>query len=381
MSNQPALDPGFTTPEMASIWTAERRVGAILRFEAALALGLAEAGLAPEDEAQAVAAACARPLADPDLALSSAWASGTPLIGILDEVRGRLTDDGSARWLHYGATTQDAVDTAQMLQARDGLTALEGSLARIAGSMHGLIEAYRDQPQIGRTFLQHAEPTTFGLRVAMWLDATLEHVVTLGKARADLALQLGGPVGNRAKLGDDSDRVVAAVAGHLDLVGTPIAWHTDRTRIWRLVATVEETVRSMAKIALDIALLDQSDTSEVSVRGGGSSSMPGKQNPIDAIRALAAADANRGAAAMITQARPHELDRALGSWHVEWFALPLVFHTAAAALVAVEGLIGSLRVDSEAMASRVSAEARLLDSEVDQQLRAIVSRYEQVLGD
>jgi 3-carboxy-cis,cis-muconate cycloisomerase len=137
----------------------------------------------------------------------------------------------------------------------------------------------------------------------------------------------------------------------------------------------------MAKIALDIALLDQSDTSEVSVRGGGSSSMPGKQNPIDAIRALAAADANRGAAAMITQARPHELDRALGSWHVEWFALPLVFHTAAAALVAVEGLIGSLRVDSEAMASRVSAEARLLDSEVDQQLRAIVSRYEQVLGD
>jgi 3-carboxy-cis,cis-muconate cycloisomerase len=218
------------------------------------------------------------------------------------------------------------------------------------------------------------------MRVATWLDATLEHIVTIRKARADLALQLGGPVGNRAELGDAADQVVAVAARHLDLIATPIAWHTDRTRVWRLVATVEESVRAMAKIALDIALLDQSDTSEVSVRGGGSSSMPEKRNPIDSIRALAAADATRGAAAMITQGRPHELDRALGSWHVEWFALPLLFHTAAAVVEAVELLTESLRVESEEMSSRVPPEARILDSAMGDQIERVVSRYEQVVG-
>jgi 3-carboxy-cis,cis-muconate cycloisomerase len=379
MTSQPFLDPGFTTPEMTEVWTAERRVGAILQFEAALALGLFEAGLAPEEEARAVAAACSGPITDPEQALASTWESGTPLIAILDEVRAGLTDD-QAPWLHYGATSQDAVDTAHMLQAREALSVLDVSLARGAGSMRDLIRAHPDQAQIGRTFLQHGRSTTFGIRVAMWLDATLEHIVALRQARSDLALQLGGPVGNRAELGEASARVVAAVARHLDLVGTPLAWHTDRTRVWRLVATVEGAVHSMAKIALDVALLDQSDTSEVTVRAGGSSSMPGKRNPVDAIRALAAADASRGAAAMITQGRPHELDRALGSWHVEWVALPLLFHTAAAALDGVERLIGSIRVESETMTGRVATEDRILDSSMGDQIRGVLSRYEQVVG-
>jgi 3-carboxy-cis,cis-muconate cycloisomerase len=218
------------------------------------------------------------------------------------------------------------------------------------------------------------------MRVALWLDTTLEHIVTMRVARSELALQLGGPAGNRAELGAASDQVVAAVARRLDLVGTLVAWHTDRTRVWRLVATVDEAVRSIAKIAFDVALLDQSDTSEVTVRGGGSSSMSGKRNPIDAIRALAAADGTRGAAAMITQGRPHELDRALGAWHAEWFALPLVFHTAAAAMDATDALLGSLRVESETMASRVPTAARLLDSQLEAQIRGVVSRYEEVVG-
>lgn len=381
MTSRPTFDPGYTTPEMTGTWNAARRVGAILQFEAALAWGLAEAGLAPEADAEAVAAACAQLVADPEQALASTWESGTPLIAILDEVGSRLTDEAQRRWLHHGATSQDAVDTAQMLQARESLTSLESSLTRIAGSMLELIHAHQDQPQIGRTFLQHALPTTFGMRVATWLEAVLDHIEALRKARSELALQLGGPVGNRAELGGAADQVVEAVARRLGLVGTRLAWHTDRTRIWRLVATVEEAVRSMAKIAMDVALLGQSDTSEVTMRSGASSSMPGKGNPIDAIRALAAADACRGAAAMITQGRPHELDRALGAWHVEWFALPLVFHTVAAALDAVERLIGTLRVDSTAMESRVPVDTGVLAPGLEKQIRNVVARYGEVVGD
>jgi len=379
MTTPPSFDPGFSTPEMTEIWTAERRVTAILQFEAALALGLADAGLAPQEEAEAVAAACARPLADPDRATASTWESGTPLIDILDELKSRLTTDEQRRWVHHAATSQDAVDTAQMLQARDALTVLERSLTRVAGTMLELVTTHRDVAQIGRTFLQQARATTFGMRVALWLDATLTHIEALRQVRSDLALQLGGPVGNRAELGHAADRVVAAVARRLGLIGTTVAWHADRSRMWRLVGSIEAGARSMAKIALDVALLNQSEIAEVMVRSGGSSSMPGKRNPIDAIHALAAADACRGAAAMITQGRPHELDRALGSWHVEWFALPLVFHTAAAEFLAMQHLLESLEVDPAAMAERSGRETSDL-SGLNDQIAAVVSRYDEVVG-
>jgi 3-carboxy-cis,cis-muconate cycloisomerase len=379
MTSRPTLHPGFSTPEMTEIWTAERRVGAILHFEAALALGLAEAGVAPEEEAKAIAEACAQPLADPERILASTWELGTPLIAILDEVRNRLGTEEQRRWVHHGATTQDAVDTAQMLQARDGLTLLEESLTGLAKSMLELVEAHRHQAQIGRTFLQNARPTTFAMRIALWLDPLLTHIETLRVARASLPLQLGGPVGNRVELGQAAGQVVSAVARRLGLSGTTVAWHADRTRMWRLVGAIQDASRSLAKVALDVALLNQSEIAEVTVRSGGSSSMSDKRNPIDAILALAAADACQGAAAMITHGRPHELDRGLGSWHLEWFALPLVFHTAAAEFRAIQRLLDTLDADPAAMASRVGASAGEL-SVVDLQIDSVISRYHEVLG-
>jgi 3-carboxy-cis,cis-muconate cycloisomerase len=304
---------------------------------------------------------------------------GTPLIAILDEIRKRLSTDEQRRWVHHGATTQDAIDTAQTLQARDGLTVLEESLTGIAGSMLEMVEAHRHQAQIGRTFLQNAQPTTFAMRVALWLEPLLTHIETLRVARASLPLQLGGPVGNRVELGQAADKVVSAVARRLALSGTTVAWHADRTRLRTLVGEIQNASRSMAKVALDVALLNQSEIAEVTVRSGGSSSMPHKRNPIDAILALAAADACQGAAAMITQGRPHELDRGLGSWHLEWFALPLVFHTAAAEFQAMQRLLGTLDADPAAMASRVGADPGELFA-VDHQIDTVISRYHEVLG-
>ncbi|MEX0698483.1 MAG: lyase family protein, partial [Acidimicrobiia bacterium] len=176
MTSLPTFDPGFSTVAMSEVWTATSRANAILEFEAALALALAETGLAPAEEAEAVAEACRQPLADPEAVLASAWEQGTPLLVIVDEVKARLGNEAQTRWVHYGATSQDALDTAQILQSRQGLTLLESSLIRIAHTMRELVLAHREQPQIGRTFLQHANPTTFGMRVAMWLVPTLRHL-------------------------------------------------------------------------------------------------------------------------------------------------------------------------------------------------------------
>jgi len=378
MTTTPTFDPGFSTAAMSEVWKAASRANAILEFEAALALALADTGLAPADEAEAVAAACRQPLADPEAVLASTWERGTPLLAIVDEVKARLDNEAQRRWVHYGATSQDALDTAQILQARRGLMLVESSLTRIARTMRELMLAHREQPQIGRTFLQHARPTTFGMRVAMWLAPTLRHLQGLREVGSCLAVQLGGPVGIRADYGDASEEVAEALGRNLGLASPPQAWHTDRSRIADLVRALERPVGWLAKVAMDVALLTQSDTAEVTVRTGRSSSMAEKRNPIDVIRALAAADACRGAATMITQARPHELDRALGAWQVEWLAVPLVFQTAAAACEAMEQALATLEVLGERMASRVPPGPT--PGPVNRQIDQVLSLFDQVVG-
>lgn len=375
----PTFDPGFSTEPMMRVWSPASRLTAMLEFEASLALALADAGVAPSDEARAVADACAPAGLDPDGVMSSTWTTGTPLSPILETVGRRIEDPGARRWLHHGTTTQDVVDTAQMLQSREGLDILDASLTRLATALFELLNANADQGQMGRTFLQHAQPTSLGLRFARWLSSTLHHIIALRQARQGLPVQLGGPVGDRAGLGDQAQAVVEALAHRLDLVPTTLAWHTDRSPVSSLASAINSAVRSMAKIAMDIALLAQTDTAEITVRGGVSSSMPHKRNPIDSVRALAAADACAGASAMITNARPHELDRALGAWHVEWIALPLVFHCASAAIESVEKAVSSLEVESDRMTGRVTgAEDRSGASTA--QIESVIATYHEVLG-
>ncbi|HZD23225.1 MAG TPA: lyase family protein [Acidimicrobiia bacterium] len=353
MSGSPLSFWGFSTPTIDRIFSADGVVKAIMRFEGALAEALGEVGIAPEDEAKAVAAVCEEPVGDPDRLLRSTWEMGSPLIVLVEVIRSRLDDDDQRRWVHYGATTQDAIDTVHMLAAKEALGYLDDGLATVCRIMRDLVVAYRDQPHLARTFLQDAQPTTFGLRVAGWLQPTLTHLETLRETRATLAVQLGGPVGNLATYGPKGTAVVESVARRLDLRPPDLAWHTDRSRIRALVAAVLDPVSTLAKVATDVGLLAQSAIGEVTVRPGGSSSIASKENPIDAIRALAAADVCTGAAAMITRARPHELDRAMGSWHTEWVALPMVFSSASAVVEAISSLLGSLEVDREVMASGV----------------------------
>lgn len=362
---------------MADIFSATAFVAALARFEGALALALADAGVVPADAAEAIAAALAGPVPDPDAIVAATWEEGTPIPALLAAVGGRLTDPAAGEWLHHGATTQDAVDTAHMLQAAAGLRSLEATLIEVAVTVRRLVIDHRNQPHMARTFLQHARPTTFGMRAASWLDASLHHLEGLRAVAEALPVQLGGAVGDLSELGEAGPHVVEALARLLGLRAPDIAWHGDRTPVWDIAAAVEAAAAGAAKISWDVALLAQSDVAEVSVRPGRSSTMSGKENPIDAIRSLAAADVCHGAASILRGGRPHELDRALGAWHAEWVALPLLFRSASGALAGTARGLGSLAIDAGRMTALAGPEPVAVDPRL---LDTVLSRFDRVVG-
>ncbi len=364
MTDRPSFDPGFSTEALTALYSARSRVDALLRFEEALALALADAGVAPREEAEATAASCRAGVEDSQKILDSTWETGTPIIALRAAV-------GAGQWFHHGATTQDAVDTAQMIQAEAALEILEGHLSAMASRLRDLTREHRHQPQMGRTFLQDARPTTFGFRTATWLDAVLDHIVELRRQQNRLPVQLGGPVGTGEVYGEQGRAVIDSLAQRLGLRAPEVSWHTNRSGLLALAQASERMARTMAKIGTDVALLASSPIAEVAVRSGGSSSMPEKKNPIDSVRAVAAASACTGAVNMLTTAPPHELDRAVGGWHVEWVALPLVFQTAGAAAEAMEQCLDSLEVDAEAMSSHVDTDGvEIASSPIDRVLAA-----------
>jgi 3-carboxy-cis,cis-muconate cycloisomerase len=351
MTVLPTFDPGFSTPDMTEVFDPDYRVKALLAFEAALATTEAEVGLIPAAAASEIARACAAFTGNSASIIASTWENGTPLISLLDGIKEQLTDE-SARWIHHGATTQDAVDTASMLQLKAGLAVLDRRVSTVAGRLAELAHVHRTTPMMARTFLQTARSTTFGMRVAQWLEPLVRVLIDLRKVATSLPVQLGGPVGNLGSLGTAGPGLLESLATQLGLVAPLIPWHTERSHVVAPMAVAEAVAIAMGKIGTDLALLAQSDIAEVSMRPGGSSSMVDKRNPIDAVRAVAASAACLTAGAALRTGRGHELERGVGGWHLEWWAVPLVFQAAAASVEAIETALGSLEVHSERMRSR-----------------------------
>jgi 3-carboxy-cis,cis-muconate cycloisomerase len=347
----PTFDPGFTTPEMTEVFDPDHRVEALLAFEAALAEAEAETGLIPAPAAKDIVRACSEFAGDAVSVIASTWDTGTPLIALRGEISRNLSEE-SAGWIHYGATTQDAVDTASMLQIKAALTILDRDVSAVAARLADLAEAHRATPMMARTFLQRAQPTTFGVRVAQWLEPLVRALVNLREITPSLPVQLGGPVGNLAPFGEAGQQIVETLAARLGLASPVIAWHTDRSHVIRPVAMAEIIAIATGKIGTDLALLAQSDVAELTMRPGASSSMGHKRNPIDAIRAVAAAGACLAAASALRSGNGQELERGIGGWHLEWWAVPLVFQSAAASVEAISAALGSLEVDIERMKSR-----------------------------
>ncbi len=332
------LYPGFSTEPMDTIFALPARVRAMAAVEAAVATAQGAAGLIPTDAADAIVAACVEPVHVEILA--EGWQAGTPVLGLLDTLRSRLPD-GSSQYLHHGLTTQDVVDTAAMVLARQALDHLWESTREATRSLRGIIDRSGDVATQARSFLQPADVTTVGFRTARWLDQLDQVRRRIGSIR--LPVQLGGLIGDRLGI---TTEVVNAVAANLTLESR-LPWHTDRSPVIEVVTYLTDIARWAEKVAIDVAQLVQ--LGEVTTRAGGSSAAAGKRNPIDAMRAAAAAQACFGIATIITQAKPHELERGLGSWHAEWFALPLVFQTAAASLESISSALASLEVEPSAL--------------------------------
>jgi 3-carboxy-cis,cis-muconate cycloisomerase len=344
------LYPGFSTERMDAIFALPARVGAMAAVEAAVATAQGAAGLIPTDAADAIVAACAEPVRVEILA--EGWRVGTPVLGLLDAVRSRLPE-GAAPYLHRGLTTQDVIDTASMLLARQALDHFLESARDAARSLREIIDRSGDVATQARSFLQPADVTTVGFRTARWLHQLDQVRRRIGSIR--LPVQLGGLIGDRMGI---TAEVVDAVAANLGLESR-LPWHTDRTPVIGLVVYVTDLARWAEKVGSDVAQLVQ--LGEITTRAGGSSAAAAKRNPIDAMRATAAAQACLGIASVITHAKPHELERGLGSWHAEWFALPLVFQTGAASLESICAALASLEVEPSALAvaddRRIAAEA------------------------
>src|SRR5712691_8850944 len=257
-------DALFSTLPMSAAFSPSAHVRGMLRFEAALAHAEALAGIIPQEAAAAIAANCREELFDVAALYREAAVAGTPAIPLVRMLTARV--EGEARkFVHWGATSQDAIDTALMLQMRDGLDLLIAGLLDICAACATLAEKHRHTLMAGRTLLQQALPITFGLKAARWLALATRQVHTLRERREKaLAVQLGGAAGTLAALGDKGLQVVELLAGELKLPAPDLPWHTERDRVAEIAAILGIVAGAMAKIASDVALLAQTEVGEVS---------------------------------------------------------------------------------------------------------------------
>jgi 3-carboxy-cis,cis-muconate cycloisomerase len=260
------------------------------------------------------------------------------------------------------------MDTALVLQLKQGVDLIETDAQQLCAALAKMAAEHKETPIAGRTWLQHAAPTTFGLKVAGWLCAVARHLERLRAVRPHaLVLQLGGAVGTLAALGDDAERTTALLAQELGLRPAEMPWHSQRDRLVEIGVTLGLLVGSLGKMARDTALLSQSEVAEVaepSAPGrGGSSSMPQKRNPVGCATVLAAAIRVPALVSVLLSAMTQEHERGLGGWQAEWETLPEVFLLTSGALFQMQQVAVGLRVDSERMRANLDATGGLCYAE------------------
>lgn len=342
--------PLFVPDELEDAVSGRAWLAAMLEVERALARAGALAGIVPADAASAIAEACSADHYDWERLLDQGRRAGNPAEPLVRAVVERVGED-TARWVHLGATSQDVMDTAAMLVSRQALGLVVADLGRVADGCAALARRHRDTPMAARTLLQQAVPTTFGLKSAGWLVAVLDARTRLLEIRDGLPAQLGGAGGTLSALGDRGIAVATHFARELDLVETTIPWHTNRVRIAELGSALEVAAGVLAKIALDLQLLAQTEVAEIREGGAGgpSSAMPHKRNPIGTMWTRAGAELVRGHASVLRAALGSEHERAGGAWQAEWEALSGAIATTGGAAAALAGVLEGLEVDTERM--------------------------------
>jgi 3-carboxy-cis,cis-muconate cycloisomerase len=327
--------------------------------EAALARAQARLGIIPSDAAAAISQVAeavvggSQPLDFERLKRETATV-GFPILPLVRQLAERAGDAG--RWLHWGATTQDIMDSAVVLQIRDGLSLIEAELETLRGHLAALAKKHRDTPMPGRTFFQQALPITFGYKAAVWLSSFDRHAERLAEVKKRvLVVQFGGAVGTLASLGSGQEALatVGELARELGLAEPAITWHVARDTIAETVQFLALVGGSLGKIADDVMLMSATEFGEaaepIEDGRGSSSTMPQKRNPISCGVIVAAARALRQQAGLALDAMVNSFERNAAAWHLEWIAVPEAFGYAAGALHQTVFLTGGLIVDAGGM--------------------------------
>jgi 3-carboxy-cis,cis-muconate cycloisomerase len=356
----------FGSPAMRAVFSEEAAVRRYVEVEVALAAAEARAGVIPPTVAEAIRQA-ARPEAI-DLAKLKAETDlvGYPIVGLVHQLAKQAGEAG--RYVHWGATTQDIMDTAAVLQIREALVLVEDDLVAIEAALAGLAAKHRATAMAGRTHLQHALPVTFGYKAAVWLAMLRRHRQRLAELRPRVLVgQFAGAAGTLASLGDSGLAVHDALMEELGL-GRPAApWHVARDGFAETVAFLGLVSGSLAKIATDIMLLMQTEVAEAfepfAAGRGSSSTMPQKRNPISCELIVAAAKVVRGHVGLMLDAMLADHERATGPWQLEWVALPEAFVAASGALRQSRSMLEGLIVDAGRMRRNLDLTGGLIVAE------------------
>ena len=361
-------DAMFSTPDVVRAMGDDRHLAALVAFEAALARAEGETGIISARDAAAITAALeAFPLPKDEerVALfSDAAKAGTiivPFVKLLTRhVRAQAPD--AAAFVHFGATSQDVIDTAHVLQIREALASIAADARRLIRAAAVLARAHRQTPMLGRTLMQPATPIPFGLKAAQWLAGTLDALRRVEREAVEaLTLQFGGAAGSLGSLGAKGPEVAAALARELGLPlpAPALPWHARRGATAALGASLAVLCGHAGKIARDVSLMMQFEIGEVAEPSGGgrggSSAMPHKRNPVRCMIALANATRAPGLAGSLLAGLVEEHERALGPWQAEWAIWPGLLGCTAGAVAAMAEALEGLEVDTERMAANLAA--------------------------
>jgi 3-carboxy-cis,cis-muconate cycloisomerase len=361
------LDVDSASKAVSAVFSVDARLQRMLDFESALARAEARCGLFPQAMADTISSACRVEPFDRRALAEDAERAGNLAIPLVKQLT-RLVEEKdrmSSHYVHWGATSQDVIDTGMVLQLRDALASIGEDLRTLSGLLAELTERYRDTMMPGRTWLQHAVPITFGFKLACWLDALLRHRERLSQLKPRvLTLQFGGAAGTLAFLAKDGDAVTSALAAELHLSKPDVAWHTCRDRIAEAGTWCGLLVGTLGKIARDLSLTSQTEVGETAEAAcGGSSTMPQKRNPVAAAAILGAAIRVPGLVSTLLTAMVQEHERGLGGWQAEWETMPEICILTGGALSKTIAVLRDLEVYPETMSRNLDANGGLIMAE------------------
>jgi 3-carboxy-cis,cis-muconate cycloisomerase len=363
------LDQLLGSQPVLEIFSDKARVQRMLDFEAALAMAESRLGVIPTAAGPAIVSQCMAESIDFQELAKAAVDAGNLAIPLVKQLAALVEHHSpeAAPYVHWGATSQDVIDTGLMLQSRDAISLMVGDLDRLCSLLAELADRHRNTPMVARTWMQHAIPTVFGFKVAGWLDGLLRSRVRLIGLHNQAALQFGGAAGTLAALGTSGLAVAQGIASELKLVLPEIPWHTQRDRIAELATALAALTASLGKIARDIALQSQTEVGELSEPAkagrGGSSTMPHKRNPVNAAVILAGAEQTPFLAGTVLAAMQQEHERGLGNWLAEWETVPKLFRLSSSALARMLVIMEGLEVHPDRMLQNLELTNGLIYSE------------------